>query len=46
MGIGCVTVFADDDGLIARRIREGECIVASARTGAYLDGARLNAVAR
>jgi hypothetical protein len=47
MGIGCVTVFADDDAGSSRGVFGRES--ATLRTlgpAAYLDGARLNTVAR
>jgi acetyl/propionyl-CoA carboxylase alpha subunit len=47
MGIGSVTVFADDDAGSWRGVfgRESASLQAH-RPAAYLDGARLNAVAR
>jgi acetyl/propionyl-CoA carboxylase alpha subunit len=47
MGIGCVTVFADDDAGSWRGVfgRESASLQALG-AAAYLDGARLNVVAR
>ena len=47
MGIGCVTVFADDDAGSRRGVfGSGSVPLQGLGPAAYLDGARLNAVAR